>query len=89
MVEVERNRADWMSWKSECHAAVDRSRWRRDVQALCASPAQRELRLKWFSMSIKLIVANKNNNILHLMRFLTLKINRTDSRPSQMPYWVM
>ena len=37
MVEAERNGAGWMTWNSARHAAADRTKWKTDVQALCAS----------------------------------------------------
>ena len=37
MVETERNNAGWKTWHDVRQAAADRSNWRKDVQALCAS----------------------------------------------------
>ncbi|KAL7831358.1 hypothetical protein SRHO_G00308610 [Serrasalmus rhombeus] len=37
MVEAERNGAGWSTWNSARRAAADRTKWRSDVQALCAS----------------------------------------------------
>ena len=37
MVEAERNGAGWKTWSAVRHAAANRTQWRKDVLALCAS----------------------------------------------------
>ena len=37
MVEVEQNGAGWSTWSVVRRAAADRTKWKNDVQTLCAS----------------------------------------------------
>ena len=37
MVEAERNGAGWKTWNEVRHAGADRTKWKSDVLALCAS----------------------------------------------------